>query len=156
MIRIVTDEPTLMRYFENDKTAPRWFKDANGIDGMSAEYYLGFCKNCWRIYEIDDVALLYCEEGKKAIGIHFSVMRGKSVPMHDLWLIRNAVFQEFEMIFGWVARQNKGTQRMCVELGLEYRGMKMLNGSTHGKVIEWKCYSMTRQNVVLNCKNLLS
>jgi len=140
------NEERLLTFWRNEKASPRWLADSVGGRSISEEDFLAFCKNCWNIYDIGD-ALLYVEQrGEDVCEIHFSVMRGSNVSIRILENIKFELLQHFNKIFGWVITKNKGLQGICEKLGMKFNGVKMIDGSSHGRVLTWKCFMLDSQD----------
>ena len=157
MINIVTNNSVLLQYWHHEQTFPRWYKDSTALKSITRKAFLEFCAKCWRIYEINDTALLYCETLQKDIvNIHFSLVRGTDVSTDALKSIRKDLLGEFKTIYGWVLRQNRGLKKICRELGLEANGVKMIEGTSHNKPLVWECYMLKRKYIIKNPQILLN
>jgi len=77
MNRLIDDKEIFKKFWEDETNMPRWFHDGSGAWHTSLEDFLGFCEQCWRIYLVNDVALVYLEQiNSMTISIHLSVLRG--------------------------------------------------------------------------------
>ncbi len=146
----------MLKYWQDEKEYPKWFRDANETWHQSDEEFLEFCNKC-RIYEFGGCAL-YVEPFGDRANLHFSVIRGSEVDTSELFRIKTELLKEFKLIFGWILRQNRGVQKIAKELGMNYHGVQMFHGSSHGKVLEWWCFSLARTEsfIVPDVRNLLS
>lgn len=144
-----------LKYWDAEHQFPKWFVDAHNVWLISLEDYLDFCRQCWKVYEIAGCGLLFVEKVESGAEIHLSIVRGADIMELTKGFIevRRELLDSFDMIFGWVLRQNRGLQRICQQLGMEFYGVKMLHGSSHGKVLEWRCYSMRRGDFFLSIDN---
>jgi RimJ/RimL family protein N-acetyltransferase len=151
LFREVTDTATLLKYWDAEHQFPQWFVEANDVWIMTEELFLGFCQQCWKIYEVDGQALVYVEKIGDNAEIHVSVLRGIDVQtiLPSLIELRNEVLKHCEMLFGWMVRQNKGMQRVAEAIGMKFYGLKMFHGAFHGRVIEWRCYSMLKTDIFI-------
>lgn len=149
----------LLKYWEAEQQSPRWLRESNDVWRISQEDYLEFCGQCWKIYDLDD-AMLYVERFGDRAEIHINALPEVNIEnlVQRLIDIRKELFRDVAVVFGWVLRQNKGVQRICRQLGMEFYGVTMLHGESHGRVLEWRCYSVDRSEFFLNIdrKNLLS
>lgn len=149
MYKEVTDEATWLKYWDAEHQFPQWFIEANDVWIMTEESFLGFCRQCWKIYEVDGQALIYIEKIGDNAEIHVAVLRGADVKTISPSLIelRQEVLKAFEMLFGWIVRQNRGMQRIAEAIGMKFYGLRMYHGHFHGQVIEWHCYSMSKADI---------
>lgn len=150
-VDVENDKESLLRFWVDEQCSPHWLKESNSTDDCTDESFLAFCGR-HRIFEINDVALLYTEEVEpNIVKIHFSVLRGNGDKvLDDLKEIRDQLFFEgTKIIFGYVLKANRPLKRLCRELGLEF------NGLTHEKR---QCFAIDRRSVfaIPNAKNLLS
>lgn len=134
----------LLKFREAEAQSPRWYKDACDVWNLDEDTFLGFCEQCYRIYELGD-AIIYCEKtSDTTVEIHFSILRGGKIDVDDLKTLRDELLKEFDMVFGWVVNRNYAVKRICEKVGLRHYGVTMLHGSTHGKPIEWQAYSINK------------
>ena len=136
------DKQTWLKYWHAEQSFPQWFKSANDVWTMTEDEFIGFCEQCWKIYELDNTALIYVEKIGEHANIHCSILRDADVDVlvASLVDVRIELLKQFKMVFGFVVRQNKGLRRICEKMGMKQNGVKMLHGEFHGKVIEWLCY----------------
>lgn len=146
-------ESRLLKYWRDEQTFPRWFRDGNSVWKITEADFLEFCHNCWRIYEIDGCALLYVERQGRNAEIHFSVLRGHKIDPESLIPIRLELLTEFDCVYGWVAAKNRGIKAVCNLLGMRFQGLRMFKGKSHGKVLEWQQVSINRSE--LYCSSIL-
>lgn len=141
MITKDIDEATLYKFWQDEATLPQWFQDGSNAWGCSWEDFKEFANNCERIYLINDNALIYVENIDGQANVHISLLRGTTINIQDLKDIKADIHQTYPFIFGWVGRHNRGLKRMVTECGLQPNGLKMFYGKSHGRVMEWQCYS---------------
>jgi hypothetical protein len=146
----------LSRYWRAEQNAPKWFKDSNETWRQSESEFLSFCDKC-KVYEIGNALLIIEDFGERA-EIHFCV--DGNLPdglVNELKNIKAELLRQHSFIFGWVVRQNRGIKAIAAQLGLRFHGFKMHHGISHGKVLEWHCYSLhwSESFVVADRKNLL-
>lgn len=145
------DENRLLEYWREERTYPKWWREADETWNQTEEEFLDFCHQCHKIYELDDVALLYLEKPTpKTVNIHFSLKRGCDAyhMVNDLVAIRNETFKTIELIFGWVHIRNKGLRKILEDCGFYWHGFSMFYGQT--KVSEWRCHSCARSEYFIS------
>jgi len=160
MYRKITDENILRKFWhEEHENMPQWYSDGTDCWHIDCDDFLSFCRRMWKIYLINDTALLYIENLGQTANIHFSLLRGADAVamIPDFIEIRNKTFKHVEMIFGWAARRNKGLQKILEACGFKYYGFQMFHGESHGKILEWRCFSINRRElfVAKDTKTLL-
>ena len=138
------NKKTLLKFWQAEQAFPRWFK-ASGQTWRNAdtpELFLEWCADN-RVYAIKNEGLIYVENTGE---VNFSMFRGADVDeMVDSFIdLREELFKEFNTIFCWVLRQNRKLQQIVESVGLRFTGLKMLHGESHGKVLEWHCYSLRK------------
>lgn len=148
MFEITTDEDVFKKFWQNDaEKMPAYFQNGTHAFETCWDDFKGFCEQCDRIYLIDNVALLYVERRGQHANIHFSLVRGETIDIADLIKIRGELFKDFEMIFGWIGSKNRGLKQIIEQCGFHYDGFYMLKGQSHGKVLEWQCYSIRKHEL---------
>jgi len=143
MYREVTYSDELLKYWHDEKESAKWYKESLETDNCTEESFAAFC-NDHRIFEIDEVALLYLEYvTPSVVNIHFSLLRGKHVEINDLIAIRNQLFDEGVVwIFGWVAKRNRWLRRVCEMAGMGFYGIEDATKVVRGKPFILQRYSM--------------
>jgi len=141
-------DSTLLEYWREERSFPDWFRQSTEVWHQTEDQFLEFCRQCWSITEINKRALIYVEPQQGAAEVHFSLKRGTKVEtlISEFQNIRNSIFEEFPIIIGWVNKRNSGLKTICRELGLNFYGVTMVRGQSHGKVIEWEAYTAFRQD----------
>ena len=124
----------LESYWQVEQNAPRWFKDSSSVWEKKDE--LDFCEKCHSIYEVGNT-LVYIEDSGE---IHFSA-KGEA-DVQSLIILKDDLLQEFDFLFGWILKQNRGMRKVAEQIGFEYDGLRMLKGSSNGRVLEWYCYKI--------------
>ena len=130
-----TRSAILESYWQVEQNAPRWFKDSSSVWEKKDE--LDFCEKCHSIYEVGNT-LVYIEDSGE---IHFSA-KG-DVDVQSLITLKDDLLQEFDFLFGWILKQNRGMRKVAEQIGFEYDGLRMLKGSSNGRVLEWYCYKIS-------------
>lgn len=152
-----TRDKELFRVFWLDEreNTPQWFQDGSNVWHTTWKEFQDFCDGMWRIYSVDDKMLIYVEKNGE---IHLSLRRGEKVEMADLIALRNTVLIHLKSVFGWVGKHNKGMKRIVEELDFKPCGFSMFHGASHGCVLEWECYAVSRENIIVapNAQKLLS
>ena len=155
----VTYSDKLLKYWHDEKNSAKWFKESLETDDTTEESFARFC-NGHRMFEIDDVALVYLEYVTPIIvNVHFSLLRGHHIEIQDLIEIRNQLFDEGVVwIFGWVAKRNKRLQYVCEAIGMQFYGIEDGEKTLRGKPFIRQRYSMhvTEFLVIENPKSLVS
>ena len=148
MFREVEFDTRLLKYFRAEQNSPKWLKTALDTDDATDETFEAFC-NRHRMFEIDDVALLYLEKKDSLTEIHFSMLRGAKCDLvGDLIEIRDMLFAEgTSIIYGWVMRVNRPLRRLCANVGLYFTGSEY--GEGKGKKL---CYAISRKDLYLPIK----
>lgn len=129
---------------EEVERMPRWWQDSTNALKTTWDDFQDFCSNMWKIWSVDDVALVYTEKIGNHANIHFSMKRGAKIDIQDLIGIRDELLKDFRLIFGWSATKNKGLCRILEDCGFKWDGLTMLYGESRGKVFEYKCYTYKR------------
>ncbi len=144
-------DSTLLEYWREERTFPDWFKRSNDVWQQTEEEFLEFCHKCWDIFEIEGKCLVYVEDANNAANLHISFRRGLDIDeiMPDLLKLRTQILLQFPMIVGWVHSRNSGLKETVRKLGMEFRGVTMIHGESHGKVIEWQAFSAVASDFVL-------
>ncbi len=148
MYRIVEDEQVFTRFWEAEREFPRHWTESNNVWGTTLEDYIGFCDDCFRVYLVDDNALLFAQKVAEGINIHLSLIRGTD-PMamiEDFIKIRGELLTVCQLIFGWVYARNRGLKSVLKAVGFKDYGVRMYTGTDH-KVFEWQLFSATRDSV---------
>lgn len=135
----------LLKYWEDEKQAPRYFNDATDSWRTTKEQFLEFCAKCAEIHEFGERAVIYIEDVGHA-QIHFSVLRGARVTdlIPDFIKLRDETLKRYKMIFGWVCSKNVGLKRILRACEFEHNGMRMFHHQSHGRVMEWHCFAKKR------------
>lgn len=159
MYREVTYSDNLLKYWRDECNSAKWYRESLDTEDTSEESFTRFC-NKHRMFEIDDVALVYFEYvTSTAVNLHFSLLRGERVEIDDLITIRNQLFDEGVVwIFGWVAKKNRWLKRICEAVGMNYYGIDDDTKRVRGKPFILQRYSMhvTEFLVVNKNKSLVS
>jgi len=158
MYREVTYSDELLKYWEDECSSARWYRESLDTEDTSKESFRAFCDS-HRMFEIDGKALVYFEYVTPTIvQLHFSLLRGQHVEIQDLIDIRNQLFDEGVVwIFGWVAKRNRWLKRVCEMVGMDFYGIEDATQIVRGKPFIKQRYSMhvTQFLVIENSKNLL-
>ena len=141
------DKDRLLQYWHDEQRAPRWYRESNEAEECNTESFLGFCSE-HTLYEINDSALLYFRKVSPTIGIiHFSVLRGHGRDLcNDLKEIRGKLFDEVQIVYGWIFRPNRPLKKLCRELGLEFNGLMAEIPRLGKKPIVKECFSADKRS----------
>ncbi len=146
--QITNDEQLFKRVWTSERDdVPRFFSDGSHTKTTSWADFKGFCEQCDRTYSLNGQGILYVERIGYNANIHFSLIRGEKVELNDLISIRDEIFQDFELIFGWVGLHNRPLKRLIESCGLRYDGFRMYYGESHGRLLEWRCYSLAKNSI---------
>lgn len=146
MIELTTDIEMFRKFWMDEKeNAPPFIASGTGAWHRSEEEFIDFCQSCERIYNINNVALLYVENMNGNADIHFSILRGQSVSVGDLRIIRDMLLEDYRMIFGWVGSKNRGLKKLLTSCQLRWYGFSMYKGHLRNRILEWHCYSLSRE-----------
>jgi hypothetical protein len=143
-------------WMDEKEHMPRWFVDGTNSKKVTWQEFQDFCHSMWRIYSIDDKALVYFEKIRNHANVHFSLLRGEKIDTEPLISIRDEIIRDVNLIFGWSGTHNRGLCKMLEAVGFQYDGLKMLFGESHGRVLEWKCYTYKKPLAVRDKTLLLS
>ena len=160
MIREVTFDDDLIRYWRDEQSSKSWYKESNETDDCTDESFQVFCDK-HRIFEIDECALLYLEyETSKIIRLHFSILRRQRPKdlIADLIEIRNRLFAGgAEIIYGWVLRNNRPLKCICTQLGLMFNGVVSEMERENKKPLIRQQFAVHRHqfNVVRDARSLI-
>lgn len=128
----------LRKFWKDEATNfPRWFCDGTNSNNVTWDEFKAFCERMWKIYKAGD-ALVYVEDVDGHAFVHFSLLRGGTIG--DLTAIRDEIHKEFPFIFGWVGKHNRGLRKLMGSLGFRWDGLKMYQGQSHGRMLEYHCY----------------
>lgn len=141
----------LESYWQVEQQSPRWFQESSGAWERKDE--LSFCAKCHSIYEIQGKALVYIEKVGHNAEIHFSIK--EKIEISDLVALKFELLREFDVLFGWILRQNRGMRKVAEQIGFRYDGLRMFYGSSHGKVLEWYCYTVAKELVSKSFSSLI-
>ena len=153
ILTVKNNLPELLKFWEYEQTTPRWFRETCRTNEFDEKDYLDWCAKMWRIYGLLDnkAAVMVAKHGTRA-EIHFSFLpdADKATLIDELIQIRADIFcAGIEVIFGWVARQNRGLRKICEQLGLTFYGFRRFSGESHGRVIEWQCYGISQASILV-------
>ena len=152
------DEEVFKKFWHDEKeNSPRYFNDSGNTWHCSESDFLEFCSRMWRIYLVDDTALIYIESTGE---VHLSVLRGAdtSTLVSNLIEMRNEVFKKIPLLFAWVGKGNRGIRKLMKGIGGSFHGFTMVKGESHGRALEWECYMATQKEflVALDNKKLIN
>lgn len=150
-----TNDQELFKIFWLDESInfPVWWSDATNSKRVSWQEFKDFCARMWRVYSIDDKALVFFEKmGTQAV-VHFSLLRGQTVDSEPLIALRDEILVDCELIFGWCATKNRGLATILKDVGFVFDGLTMRQGIS--KVLEYKCYMYYRKTVAPCTKSLI-
>lgn len=141
--QLTRDENLFRQFYEDEKTLPKWFQDGANNWGVTWDDFKAFCDKCERIYSTDN-ALVYVERISQNANLHFSLLRGSNVRIADLGAIRDELLADYDMLFAYVGSHNRGLKRIVEQCGMTANGLEMRKGESHGKVLVWHCYVVTK------------
>ncbi len=149
----ITNDTELFKLFWSDErqNSPRYFNDSGSTWVCTETDFQGFCQRMWRVYNVDDRALVYIEPSGE---VHLSVLRGADTSnlVTDLIEMRNEVLQEKPLLFGWVGAKNRGIRKLMKSIGFKFQGFSMWYGESHSKVLQWDCFVATQKEYFV-CKD---
>lgn len=153
-----TNNPDLFkRFWIDEANFPKWWKDANSTWGTTWEDFQAFCARMHKIYSIDDVALVYVEKvADGRANMHFSLLRGERIDTKELIELRDVIAVDFPVMYAWCGKRNRGLRRILEQIGFEWKGLQMHLQETHGKVLDWLCYTYTEVSVANNKTSLIN
>lgn len=148
-------------FWQDEKSnTPRFFNDASEVWTTTYNDFLAFCDRSWKVYLVGDNCLVYVEKDGKCANLHISFLRGTDAwgLMDDLVKLRNEILTEFELLYAWVGKHNRGLKKMVNALGMHHNGFCMYHGESHGKVLEWQNHSISRRELFTsrNAQSLLN
>ena len=126
---------------------PRWFQDGSQAWGCSWEDFRDFYRQCERVYHLDGV-LIYVERIENNANLHISVLRGATIDIEKLIEIREELLKDYHLLFAWVGKHNRGLKKIVEQCGMQYYGLQMFHGESHGRVLEWRCYSINKIDMI--------
>ena len=133
----------LLKWWKIEQGSPRWFKDANSLWCEDEQGFIQFCASCYRIYDLGNI-IIYVQKDRELANVHIGATRSAAIDLTQLVVIRNELLQEFAGIYGWLVKQNRGMKCIAEQIGMKHYGVKMLLGESHGKVLEWECFSVNK------------
>lgn len=148
MYKLTTDTDLFKEFWQIEQDSPSWFKESVNVWGTTWDDYLGFCEQCWRVYNIDGKALLFVEKLGHMANIHISCVRNtKNADIaKELPKIRNEILEEVDTIFGWVHSRSRGLRQLIEGVGFRANGLEMYHGWSHGKLLRWDCFFIGKQD----------
>ena len=152
MFQECNDQEVFKIFWRNEKDCtPRWFNDGSQTWHCSESDFLEFCANSWKVFCVDNTALVYVEKDGVCANVHLSILRGSDASdlLENLIKLRNELLKDFELLYAWVCTRDRGLKRLMDGLGFSWYGFTMIHGTTHGKVMEWKNYSISRRELFL-------
>jgi len=152
-----SDNNDLYRTFWEEEATnfPQWFMDSTNSKKVTWQEFKDFCAKMWRVYSVDDKALVYFERQGKQANVHFSLLRKAKINTEDLINIRDEALCDINLIYAWVFVKNKGLARMLESIGFEWHGFTMMYGTSHNKPMEYRCMTYIRKRVVCEPTSLL-
>ena len=137
----MNDEELQKFWIEERDNMPQWFQDGSQAWGCSWEDFKGFYEQCERVYNLGDI-LVYVEKIGEYANLHISLLRGAKIDIPTLLNIRDELLKDYKLLFAWVGKHNRGLKKIVEQCGLKYDGLQMFHGESHGRVLEWRCYSI--------------
>jgi len=138
----------LLKWWKIEQDSPKWFKDANSLWRENEQDFIAFCAQSHKIYDLGEVIVYVQGLGDKA-EIHFGAVPKAKVDISKLIDIRDELFTEFDMIFGWLLKQNRGMKAIAEQVGMKYQGVQMFHGESRGKVLIWHCHSADKNSFII-------
>jgi len=154
-----TQNESLFKQFWIDEGTnfPRFWKDGANSENVTWEEFKAFCDGMWKVYSIDDVALVYVERtGEGRANMHFSLLRGEGIDTKDLIALRDILAINFPLMYAWCGKKNRGLRRILEQIGFEWKGLEMHWKQSHGKVLDWLCYTFAEVSVANRTKSLIN
>lgn len=155
-LHIKTDRDLLVQaYGWEHENVPRWYREMDAAFPMSLDEWLGHCAN-------DRQASIGVFEGERMVGLIYTTLVSKGVFDAHISAPRNApsevlaeaviqlryqMFRDLnaQLVFGWIAKRNRGLWRLALACGFRPDGLVMLKGSYRKRVIEWARVVFTRE-----------
>ncbi len=138
-----------LKYWNIEQKSPRWFRTSNGLWRESESDFIEFCDQLHRVYDLGEVIVYVQKVSDISAEIHFGAERNAKVDVTRLLETRDEILQDFDMIFGWLLKQNRGMKKIADQVGMTYQGVKMLNGSYKDKILEWHCHSLDKSSLLI-------
>lgn len=136
----------LKEFWEEERdNMPRWFQDGSQAWGCSWEDFKGFYDQCEKVYDLGDT-LIYVENIDGMANLHVSTLRGVKIDIPKWKEIRDELLTKYTILFAWIGKHNRGLRRIIEQCDFKYHGLQMFHGTSHGKVLEWRCYSIASQS----------
>lgn len=154
----IDDNDSLFKMFWQDErdNFPRFWTDATNSKKVSWQEFKDFCAKMWKVYCVDDKALVYFEKVGHHANVHFSLMRKAKIDPTDLEKMRDEMLCETKLIFGWVVTRNRGLANMLKSLGFRHDArFDKSEGDSHGRPLQYHCYLYSRKVVEPELKSLL-
>jgi len=144
---LTKDESLFKRFYDDEQTYPRHFQESNNTWGNGWDDFKAFCDKCERIYSINGTALVYAERIDDKCNLHFSIIRGTNIDLAALITIRDDLLASYGMLFAYVGSHNRGLRKIVEQLDMVHNGIEMRVGETHGKVIIWQLFTVSRNSL---------
>ncbi len=148
MYELTTDADTFRTFWQDELNTPQWCQDGSNTWYTDEQHFLDWCKACWKIYVINDIALVYARKIDRIASVHFSFLRGNDVKtvVPDLFEIRDTFLQDADMLFAYVGTHNRELRKIVENLGFTYQGFKMYEGFSHKRLLTWRCYTLNKNS----------
>ncbi len=147
MFALTKDESLFKQFFNDEQTYPRHFREASSSWGITWDDFKAFCGRCERIYSVDNTCLVYAEHIAGKANLHFSLLRKTRVDIASLRIIRDELLGDYDMLFAYVAKHNRGLRKMVEQLDMVHNGIEMRCGATYGKVVVWQLFTVSRNSL---------
>lgn len=144
---LTRDLDLFRKFYEDEKTLPKWFQESSNNWGVTWDDFKAFCDKCERIYQINRTTLIYVERIGGNGNLHFSQLRGYNIHTESLRTIRDALLTDYDMLFAWIGRHNRGLKSIVEQCGMTANSVEMRKGQSHGKVLVWQCYTVTKNHL---------
>lgn len=148
MFELTNDKQLFKTFWADERNTPRWCQDGSDTWYTTEQDFLDWCKACWKVYNINDIALVYAKRLDRTASVHFSFLRGNDVKtvIPDLMEIRDELLKDVNYLFGYVGTHNRALKRIVEVLGFRYDGFKMYEGFSHNRLLEWQCFTLHKNS----------
>ncbi len=142
----VEELKTAWSWFEE---TPAWFKESLASSKETLADFLRSAENelLIGIFEKQITAVLRIVPQNGVYELHLMAKRRTDwgILVQAFASVRDFLSERgIDKFGGWIPKKNRAIIRLYRSLGFQYNGIRCFQGKTHGKIIEWYYFSLTK------------